>query len=59
MENIYLISVSGGKDSQASWLWMREHYTHKNLQAYSCDTGWEHEDTYAHLKIFVKKHSLR
>jgi len=49
MRKVYLISVSGGKDSQAAWLYMREHYASKKLQAYTCDTKWEHEDTYAHI----------
>ena len=49
MKKIYLVSVSGGKDSQASWIWMKNNYPRSNIRAYSCDTGWEHEETYKHL----------
>jgi 3'-phosphoadenosine 5'-phosphosulfate sulfotransferase (PAPS reductase)/FAD synthetase len=42
-----IASVSGGKDSTAMALWLRE-----QGQAFFpvfMDTGWEHADTYAYL----------
>lgn len=45
-----LIPFSGGKDSQACLLWAKNQTEYKNLQAVFCDTGWEHEITYEHVK---------
>ena len=55
MKKVYLVSVSGGKDSQAAWLYMRNRYPDRLLQAYTCDTGWEHKTTYQHLDYLSKK----
>ena len=46
MKNI--ITFSGGKDSLASIIWAT-----RNLNSFEvifCDTGWEHEKTYQHIK---------
>jgi len=45
-----LVAFSGGKDSQASLIWAVEKYGAKNIEAVFCDTGWEHELTYEHIK---------
>lgn len=45
-----VVSFSGGKDSQACLIWAVEKYGAKNVQAVFCDTGWEHELTYKHIK---------
>lgn len=50
MKKVYLVSVSGGKDSQAALIYMMKNYTGKNIVAYTCDTGWEHEKTYEHIE---------
>lgn len=42
-----LASFSGGKDSSALLLWLRE--CGYPFRAAYFDTGWEHEDTYAHI----------
>lgn len=56
MKKVYLISISGGKDSQATWNYMKNKYKHKGLLIpYFCDTGWESEETYKHLKYLEKK----
>ena len=50
-KKVYLVSVSGGKDSQATWIYMLKNYSHKGLIIpYMSDTGWEAEETYEHLK---------
>ena len=50
MKRVYLVSVSGGKDSTAAWAWMEEHYADKGeIVPYFADTGWEHELTYEYL----------
>jgi 3'-phosphoadenosine 5'-phosphosulfate sulfotransferase (PAPS reductase)/FAD synthetase len=41
-------SISGGKDSGAMSLWLREQgIEHTRI---FCDTGWEHPDTYAYIR---------
>ncbi len=40
-----IVTFSGGKDSLAALLWVREHIT-KNFTTVFCDTGWEHPLTY-------------
>ena len=49
-----LVSWSGGKDSQACLIWAVEKYGAKNLEAVFCDTGWEHEKTYRHVKFITE-----
>jgi len=41
-------SVSGGKDSTALALWLRENDV--PFTAVFCDTGWEHPDTYEYIE---------
>ena len=47
-----LVAWSGGKDSQASLIWAIKEsgFRKETIEAVFCDTGWEHEDTYAHVK---------
>lgn len=55
MKTVYLVSVSGGKDSQAAWIYALKHYSKKGLVIpYFADTGWEAEETYEHLKYLEK-----
>tara|TARA_R110002020_G_scaffold380251_3_gene591481 strand:- start:108 stop:377 length:270 start_codon:yes stop_codon:yes gene_type:complete len=49
-----IVPISGGKDSQATLLWCIEKYGVENLTAVFCDTKWEHQITYSHLKYLVK-----
>jgi 3'-phosphoadenosine 5'-phosphosulfate sulfotransferase (PAPS reductase)/FAD synthetase len=44
---IHVAAFSGGKDSTALLLWLREQGIEH--QAVFCDTGWEHPLTYAHI----------
>ena len=46
-----IVPYSGGKDSQACLIWAVEKYGSKNIEAVFCDTGWEHELTYRHVKL--------
>ncbi|TLS72147.1 phosphoadenosine phosphosulfate reductase family protein [Aliarcobacter thereius] len=50
MKNIILVSVSGGKDSQAVLNYCLSKYPKNKLIAYFCDTGWEADETYDHIK---------
>ena len=50
-----LVSWSGGKDSQACLIWAVEKYGAKNIEAVFCDTGWEHEYTYRHVKAIPEE----
>lgn len=45
-----IVMFSGGKDSQAALIWAVKKYGKENVVALYCDTGWEHEWTYAHVK---------
>lgn len=50
---IFHVGVSGGKDSTAVLLWMLHESGHapERIKATFCDTGNEHEWTYAHVKL--------
>ena len=50
-----LVPLSGGKDSQATFLYCIEKYGVENIIAVFCDTKWEHDLTYEHLDYLVKK----
>ena len=47
-----LVAYSGGKDSLASLIWAIKEsgFKKENIEAVFCDTGWEHEVTYEHIK---------
>ena len=44
-----IVTFSGGKDSLAALLWIRNNFT-KNFTTVFCDTGWEHPLTYKYIK---------
>lgn len=48
-----LVSYSGGKDSQACLIEAVKKYGADKVEAVFCDTGWEHPDTYNHIKETV------
>jgi 3'-phosphoadenosine 5'-phosphosulfate sulfotransferase (PAPS reductase)/FAD synthetase len=50
-----LVAFSGGKDSLASLIWAVKKYRVDSCEAVFCDTGWEHEITYQHIKEVVEK----
>lgn len=55
-KRVYLVSVSGGKDSQAAWIYALKNYSKKGLVVpYFSDTGWEAEETYKHLEYLEKE----
>lgn len=45
----YLVSISGGKDSTAMWLYLKRELKLPNLIPLFSDTGWEHPLTYEYL----------
>ena len=47
-----IVTFSGGKDSLAALLWIRNNFT-KNFTTVFCDTGWEHPLTYEYIQ-YVK-----
>lgn len=49
-----IVTCSGGKDSVASLLWMRNN-GYKNLDVVFCDTGWESPITYKYLDYLQEK----
>lgn len=52
-----LNTLSGGKDSQAATLWLLNN-GYKNFITVFCDTGWENEITYQHIKYIDEKLGL-
>jgi 3'-phosphoadenosine 5'-phosphosulfate sulfotransferase (PAPS reductase)/FAD synthetase len=50
-----LVAFSGGKDSLASLIWAVNKYGVDSCEAVFCDTGWEHELTYQHIKEVTEK----
>ena len=58
-----IVTFSGGKDSLAALLWVREHIT-TNFTTVFCDTGWEHPLTYEYInriadRLNLSRHSPR
>ena len=52
-----IVTFSGGKDSLASLLWVRNNLT-KDFITVFCDTGWEHPLTYQYIKEIREKLDL-
>jgi len=50
----FIVSVSGGKDSTATCLWLR--YLEIPYEAVHMDTGWEHPDTDAYVREVLPGH---
>ena len=44
----YIVTFSGGKDSLATIIWAKNNLP--DFDVVFCDTGWEHEATYKHIK---------
>lgn len=60
MKTVYLVSLSGGKDSQACLQYMLENYKNKGIiQPYFCDTGWENKITYEHLGTIEREYGVQ
>ena len=49
-----IVTFSGGKDSLAALLWVREHIT-QNFTTVFCETGWEHPLTYEYINRIANK----
>lgn len=49
-----IVAFSGGKDSHASLIWACNHFNKENIKAVFCDTGWEHPETYQHVRDVCK-----
>ena len=52
-----IVTFSGGKDSLAALLWVRNNFT-KNFTTVFCDTGWESPITYDYINEIVDKLQL-
>lgn len=52
-----IVQFSGGKDSMASLLWVRNNLS-KDFLTVFCDTGWESEITYKYIKEVTEKLKL-
>jgi hypothetical protein len=54
----HLLGISGGKDSAALAIYMKNNYPHLEIEYYTCDTGKELEETYqliVNLEIYLGK----
>lgn len=49
-----IVTFSGGKDSLAALLWVRNNFT-KKFTVVFCDTGWESKITYNYIKEISEK----
>jgi len=47
---LYIVTLSGGKDSLATAIWAKNNLKGENVVYVFCDTGWEHAKTYKHLE---------
>ncbi len=54
MKTLYFVSLSGGKDSTATAIFMLKKYSIKKLRFVFADTGWEHPKTYEYLEYLKK-----
>ena len=53
-----IVTFSGGKDSLASLLWVRNNLT-KHFTTVFCDTGWEHPLTYQYINETTRQLGLQ
>ncbi len=54
----HVLGISGGKDSAALAIYMKDQYPHLDVEYYTCDTGKELEETYqliTNLEIYLGK----
>ena len=51
----YIVSISGGKDSTALWLYLKYELMLPNIVVVFCDTGWEHQITYDYLECLKRE----
>jgi 3'-phosphoadenosine 5'-phosphosulfate sulfotransferase (PAPS reductase)/FAD synthetase len=54
----HVLGISGGKDSAALAIYMKQRYPALDIQYYSCDTGKELDETYQlieNLEVFLGK----
>lgn len=54
----HLLGISGGKDSAALAIYMKDKYPHLDIEYYTCDTGKELDETYElikNLEIYLGK----
>ncbi len=54
-----VFTFSGGKDSLASYLVMKNRVKKENVLMVFCDTGWEHPLTYQYIKETIEKLDLK
>jgi len=52
-----IVTFSGGKDSLAALLWIRNNFS-KNFTTVFCDTGWENPITYRYINQVAEKLGL-
>jgi 3'-phosphoadenosine 5'-phosphosulfate sulfotransferase (PAPS reductase)/FAD synthetase len=58
----HLLGISGGKDSAALAIYLKDRYPQIDIEYYSCDTGKELEETYQlidNLEIYLGKKIVR
>ena len=58
----HVLGISGGKDSAALAIYMKQHYPHLDIEYYTSDTGKELDETYQlidNLEIFLGKKILK
>ncbi len=58
----HVLGISGGKDSAALAIYMKQNYPHLDIEYYTSDTGKELDKTYQlidNLEIFLGKKILR
>lgn len=52
----HIVAFSGGKDSLATLIWAKANLS--SFEVVFCDTGWEHEETYKHIKKIEKQFKM-
>lgn len=58
----HVLGISGGKDSAALAIYMKQHYPHLDIEYYTSDTGKELDETYQlidNLEIYLGKKIIR
>ncbi|MDD3437478.1 MAG: phosphoadenosine phosphosulfate reductase family protein [Candidatus Gastranaerophilales bacterium] len=58
MKKLYLVSVSGGKDSTVTMHYMLNKYPRNQLKFIFADTGWENPLTYKYIDYLDKTYKL-
>lgn len=59
IEPKYILTFSGGKDSEATLIWAKNNLPAGSWEVVFCDTGWEDQKTYDHIDATERRLGMK